>query len=76
MSVAIAGVDLTKNVFHIHAVDRRGEMAFRFSRKRDAGVDELCNRIDGQTVIAMEACVPPHPVWPGHLPRGGLVGAP
>jgi len=29
MSVAIVGVDLAKNIFHIHAVDRHGGVVFR-----------------------------------------------
>lgn len=34
MAIAYVGVDLAKNVFHLHAVDQRGAVVFRCARKR------------------------------------------
>lgn len=60
MSVAIVGVDLAKNIFHIHAVDRHGAVLFRASRKRSNWVEYLYKRIGSDTMIAMEACASAH----------------
>ena len=60
MSVAIVGVDLAKNIFHIHAVDRHGGVVFRASRKRSDWVEHVCERIEPKTIVAMEACASAH----------------
>ncbi len=56
MSVAIVGVDLAKNIFHIHAVDRHGVVVFRASRKRSNWVEHLVERIGPNAITTIEAC--------------------
>ena len=60
MTIAIVGVDLAKNVFHLHAVDRRGAVVFRCARKRDGWVEDLRHRVEPSAIIAMEACASAH----------------
>ncbi|MEX0375482.1 hypothetical protein [Spiribacter pallidus] len=41
MAIAVVGVDLAKNIFHLHAVDQRGAVVFRCARKRHDWVDAV-----------------------------------
>ena len=60
MAIAVVGVDLAKNVFHLHAVDQRGAVVFRCARKRHDWVDAVRERVGPGAVIAMEACASSH----------------
>jgi transposase len=60
MAIAYVGVDLAKNVFHLHAVDQRGAVIFRCARKRHDWIEIVRERIDPEAVIAMEACASAH----------------
>ena len=60
MSIAVVGVDLAKNIFHLHAVDRHGAVVFRCARKRGDWVQNLRERVKPGAVIAMEACASAH----------------
>ena len=44
MASAYVGVDLAKNVFHLHAVDQRGAVIFRCARKRHRKLPLLADR--------------------------------
>ena len=60
MAIAVVGVDLAKNIFHLHAVDQRGAVVFRCARKRHDWVDAVRERVGPGAVIAMEACASSH----------------
>ena len=60
MAITVVGVDLAKNIFHLHSVDQRGAVVFRCARKRHEWVDSVRQRVEPGAVIAMEACASSH----------------
>ena len=60
MAIAVVGVDLAKNISHLHAVDQRGAVVFRCARKRHDWVDAVRERVGPGAVIAMEVCASSH----------------
>jgi transposase len=53
-NIAIVGVDLSKNVFQIHAQDKRGNCIMRKRLKRDKFLEYFINL--PKCIVAMEAC--------------------
>ena len=56
--ITITGIDLAKNVFHLHAVDRncRQVKAIKLSRSK---LNEYLHRCE-PIIVAMEACASAH----------------
>jgi transposase len=54
------GIDLAKNVFQLHGVDRHGESAWRRRSTRDKWLKVLLDKVEPDCVIGMEACTGAH----------------
>ena len=54
------GIDLAKNVFQLHGVDRHGESAWRGRSTRDKWLKVLLDKVEPDCVIGMEACTGAH----------------
>jgi transposase len=65
------GVDLAKNVFQLHGVDRHGESAWRRRSTRDKWLKVLLDKVEPGCVIGMEACTGAHH-WARHLQARGF----
>jgi transposase len=65
------GVDLAKNVFQLHGVDRYGETAWRRRLTRDKWLKVLLDKVEPGCVIGMEACTGAHH-WARHLQARGF----
>ncbi|VDA77831.1 Putative transposase (identified by ISEscan HMM) [Klebsiella pneumoniae] len=52
-NIALIGIDLGKNSFHIHCQDRRGKAVYRKKFTRPKLIEFLATCL---TTIAMEAC--------------------
>ena len=61
--VSVLGIDLAKNVFQIHAADKKGKKIFSRKVKRDALLSEISKFEKGKDFfVAMEACGGSHHV--------------
>jgi len=56
MKISRIGVDLAKNVFQLHGVDRRGQVVFKRRLRRDQWLRFVFANIEPDCVIGMEAC--------------------
>lgn len=56
MKIIRVGVDLAKNVFQVHGVDRNEEPVWQRKLKRDEWIKILLEKIEPGCVIGMEAC--------------------
>ena len=56
MNISRSGIDLAKNVFQLHGVDRHGKMVWKRQLKRDQWLRVLLDKTDPSCVIGMEAC--------------------
>lgn len=56
MKISRIGVDLAKNVFQLHGVDRRGQVVFRRRLRRDQWLRYVFANTEPDCVIGMEAC--------------------
>jgi transposase len=65
------GVDLAKNVFQLHGVDRHGETAWRRRLTRDKWLKVLLDKVEPGCVIGMEACTGAHH-WARYLQASGF----
>jgi transposase len=65
------GIDLAKNVFQLHGVDRHGESAWRRRLTRDSWLKVLLDKVDPGCVIGMEACTGAHH-WARHFQARGF----
>jgi transposase len=65
------GVDLAKNVFQLHGVDRHGERAWRRRVTRDKWLKVLLDKVEAGCVIGMEACTGAHH-WARYLQARGF----
>jgi len=54
------GIDLAKNVFKIHGVDRHGKVVWRRLRTRDNWLTVLLGKIEPGCEVGMEACAGAH----------------
>jgi len=65
------GVDLAKNVFQLHGVDRHGESAWRRRLTRNNWLKVLLDKVEPGCVIGMEACTGAHH-WARQLQAKGF----
>ena len=56
----VIGIDLAKNVFQLHGVDRHGGSAWRRRSTRDKWPKVLLYKVEPGCVIGMEACTGAH----------------
>jgi len=56
MKIIRLGVDLAKNIFHVHGVDGNDQPIWRKQLKRKDWLHVVINTIDPDCVIGMEAC--------------------
>ena len=56
MKLSYVGVDLAKNVFQLHGVDRHGKAVWRRRLRRHQWLSVLLARVDEDCVVGMEAC--------------------
>ena len=66
------GIDLAKNVFQIHGVDRHGTCVFRRRLSRTKWLDVLCDAVEPGCEMGMEACSGAHH-WARALQQRGFV---
>ncbi len=66
------GVDLAKNVFQLHGVDRTGKCVFKRRLSRSKWIDTLCAAAESDCEIGMEACSGAHH-WARILKQRGYV---
>jgi transposase len=60
MKLIRVGVDLAKNVFQLHGVDRSEKLVWRRKLVRDNWINALLDRIGPGCEIGMEACSGAH----------------
>ncbi len=60
MKLSYLGVDLAKNVFQLHGVDRRGKACWRRRLRRGQWLKVLLETVEPGCVIGMEACSGAH----------------
>jgi len=60
MKLSRIGIDLAKNVFQLHGVDRYGKMVWKRRLKRHQWLKVLLEKTDRGCVIGMEACAGAH----------------
>ena len=65
------GVDLAKNLFQLHGVDRHGENAWCRRLTRDNWLKVLLDKVEPGCVIGMEACTGAHH-WARELQAKGF----
>lgn len=70
MKIKRIGVDIAKNVFHVHGVDRHGKLLWRKKLKRNEWILAVREKAEPGTIIAMEACATSHH-WARELQRYG-----
>lgn len=70
MEIMRVGVDLAKNVFQVHGVDRHEKAVWRRSLKRAGWLAELQKRVPPGAEIGMEACAGAHH-WARELEQRG-----
>ena len=56
MKLSRVGVDLAKNVFQLHGVDRHGKVVWKRRLRRDQWLKALLNQVEPGCEIGMEAC--------------------
>ena len=60
MKLSRVGVDLAKNVFQLHGVDRHGKTVLKRRLKRDRWLVALLDKVEPGCEIGMEACAGAH----------------
>jgi transposase len=60
MKLSYVGVDLAKNVFQLHGVDRSGKAVWRRRLRRHQWLSALLEATDTSCEIGMEACTGAH----------------
>jgi len=70
MNISRVGVDLAKSVFHVHGVDRHGQVQWRGQYPRHRWLKALLTRVPKGTPIGMEACASAH-YWARALQQYG-----
>jgi transposase len=60
LEITRVGVDLAKNVFQVHGVDRRGRCVWKRQLKRSNWLRALCEKLEAGCEIGMEACSGAH----------------
>ena len=72
MKIIRAGVDLAKNVFQIHGVDRKEQTQWQRQLRRQHWVKAICEHVEPGGAIGLEACSGAHH-WARELQRRGYV---
>ncbi len=60
MNIIRVGVDIAKNVFHVHGVDRTEKMVWQKKLKRSNWIGAIEEHLEPGTEIGMEACAGAH----------------
>jgi transposase len=60
MKLSRIGIDLAKNVFQLHGVDRHGKALWKRRLKRDQWLKAMLDKAEPGCVIGMEACTGAH----------------
>lgn len=60
MKLSYVGVDLAKNVFQLHGVDRHGQAVWRRRLRRGQWLKVLLETVESGCIIGMEACASAH----------------
>jgi transposase len=60
MKLSYVGVDLAKNVFQLHGVDRHGQAVWRRRLRRGQWLQVLRETVEPGCIIGMEACSSAH----------------
>jgi len=71
MKITRVGVDIAKNVFHVHATDRQGNKLWQAKLSREKWVAELVEHVPCGSQVAMEACGSAH-YWSRELKKRGF----
>jgi len=71
MKIIRGGVDLAKNVFQVHGVDRNGKPVWRRTLSRASWLKTLLETVEPGCEIGMEACGGAHH-WARALQAKGL----
>jgi transposase len=72
MKLSRIGIDLAKNVFQLHGIDRHGKTVWRRRLKRDQWLEVLLDKVEPGCVMGMEACASAHH-WARELQKRGFV---
>ena len=72
MNISRIGIDLAKNVFQIHGVDRHGKAVWKRRLKRDQWLKAVFNQAEPGCEIGMEACAGAHH-WARELESRGYI---
>jgi len=72
MKIRRVGVDLAKNVIHVHAVDRQEKVVWRRQLRRASWLNVLREKVEPGCEIGMEACAGAHH-WARKLQAYGMV---
>ncbi len=72
MNLSRVGIDLAKNVFQLHGVDRYGKAVWKRRLKRDQWLEVLLDKVAPGCEIGMEACASAHH-WARKLQQRGFV---
>ena len=70
MKLSRVGIDLAKNVYQLHGVDRSGKTVFKRRLKRHQWLKVLLDKTDPGCEIGMEACTGAH-YWARELQSRG-----
>ncbi len=60
MKLTRIGIDLAKNVFQLHGVDRHGKTVWKRRLRRDQWLQAVLDRAESGCVMGMEACAGAH----------------
>jgi len=71
MQITRVGVDIAKNVFHVHATDRHGKKIWQAKLSRNKWVAALIERVPQGCQVGMEACGSAHH-WARELQKYGF----
>ncbi len=71
MKIMRVGVDLAKNVYQVHGVDRREKPVWRRRLSREKWLKVLLEKVEPGCEIGMEACAGAHH-WARRLQAQGL----
>ena len=66
------GVDIAKNVFHVHGVDRHDQPQWSAKLTREKWLDAICNKVPAGAEVAMESCASSHH-WARQLQSRGYI---
>jgi transposase len=72
MKLSRIGIDLAKNVFQLHGIDRHGKTVWKRRLKRDQWLEVLLDKVEPGCEMGMEACASAHH-WARELQKRGFV---